>query len=189
MQEGKEMTKKLLEEATVKRLQEMAGINEAYGSRYNRGGFHLSPQEDPYHPGHQAGKYKEPPKEKPYETAKKKLAFMNKKGYTEVAEFAKQHAESVGIPLDDTLFEAMFSLSVAYENALSSIDYMPDLARLKGKTLEELGMTDEYMKNSIEEAYNMAKLEFDAGKEKDDVRDNIMRSFTAKLDDKVKQAG
>jgi len=183
------MSKKILEEATVKRLQEMAGINEGYyGSRYNRGGFHLSPQEDPYHPGHQAGRYKEPPKEEPYKTAKKKLTFMNKKGYTEVAEFAKQHAKSVGIPLDDTLLNAMFSLSVAYENAVSSIEYTPSLARLKGKSLEDLGITDEYIKNSIEEAYNIAKSEFDAGKEKDEVRNNIIRSFSAKLDEKVKQA-
>ena len=182
MQEGKEMTKKLLEEATVKRLQEMAGINEGYGrGRYDKEVFL-------YNTSYKKPRYKEPPKEKPYETAKKKLAFMNKKGYTEVAEFAKQHAESVGIPLDDTLFEAMFSLSVAYENAVGSIDYMPNLARLKGKSLEELGITDEYMKNSIEEAYSMAKAESDAGKEKEEVRNNIIRSFSAKLDEKVKQA-
>jgi len=180
------MTKKLLEEATVKRLQEMAGINEGY---YDRGRNYYAAQR--YVDDQRLGntpRYKEPPKEKPYETAKKKLAFMNKKGYTEVAEFAKQHAESVGIPLDDTLFEAMFSLSVAYENAVGSIDYMPNLARLKGKSLEELGITDEYMKNSIEEAYSMAKAESDAGKEKEEVRNNIIRSFSAKLDEKVKQA-
>ena len=177
------MAKKLLEESTVKRLQEMAGINEGY---YDRGKY--DKKVFLYNTSYKKPRYKEPPKEKPYETAKKKLAFMNKKGYTEVGEFAKQHAESVGIPLDDTLFEAMFSLSVAYENALSSIDYMQDLARLKGKSLEDLGITDEYMKSSIEEAYNMAKAESDAGKERDDVRDSIMRSFTVKLDEKVKQA-
>ena len=186
------MTKKLLEESTVNRWKELAGINEGYynrGSKYNRGGFHLAHYEDPEHPGNQAGRRtREEPKEEAYVTAKKKLAFMNKKGYTEVAEFAKQHAESVGIPLDNVLLEAMFSLSMAYENAVSSINYMQDLARLKGKSLEELNITDEYIKNSIEEAYNMAKAEFDAGKEKDEVRQSIIRSFSAKLDDKVKQA-
>lgn len=184
------MTKKTLEESTKDRWKQLAGINEGYrySSRYNRGGWHLSPQEDPEHPGHHAGRRRERPKEEAYVTAKNKLAFMNKKGRTEVAEFAKQHAKSVGIPLDDVLFEAMFSLSVAYENAVSSIQYMQDLARLKGKSLEELGITDEYMKNSIEEAYNMAKAEFDAGKERDEVRQNIIRSFSAKIDDKVKQA-
>lgn len=185
------MTKKLLEESTVSRWKELAGINEGYYDRLGKNGkyaYKLAPWEDPNHPGHHTEKPRERPKEEAYVTAKNKLAFMNKKGYTEVADFAKQHAKSVGIPLDNVLFEAMFSLSMAYENAVSSIQYKQDLARLKGKSLEELNITDEYIKNSIEEAYNMAKAEFDAGKERDEVRQNIIRSFSAKIDDKVKQA-